>query len=218
MESWREEFYASDYGSTYLMHGRTYGSRNGISNTKGYKAIGRLAQKIQDVARRNKIQKKLSTGIESYELNISDLRFLADRKRQIDAEITRLKQNHADSKDVKKLEAESAAYAKALDQYSKEMVKASKAQYKAYVNSEAYRKDVKARQAAIDKEIKERKEAERKEKISNFTNALTSILKKEAKEYVDAGQNFVSAINSSKSERKEDSRLRKTGMARDIIK
>ena len=44
MESWREELYASDYGSQYLMHYRTKGSKNGISHTPGYKAIGELAQ------------------------------------------------------------------------------------------------------------------------------------------------------------------------------
>lgn len=44
MESWRKEFYASDYGSQYLMHYRTKGSKNGISHTPGYKAIGEIAQ------------------------------------------------------------------------------------------------------------------------------------------------------------------------------
>lgn len=48
MESWREELYASDYGSQYLMHYRTKGSKNGISRTAGYRAIGQLAGRERD--------------------------------------------------------------------------------------------------------------------------------------------------------------------------
>lgn len=50
MESWRKEFYGSDYGSEYLMHYRTKGSRNGISRTEGYRAIGSLAKGISTVS------------------------------------------------------------------------------------------------------------------------------------------------------------------------
>lgn len=44
MESWKREFYATDEGKNYLKHGRTYGSKNGVSTTPGYKAVGELAQ------------------------------------------------------------------------------------------------------------------------------------------------------------------------------
>lgn len=54
MESWRKEFYGSDYGSEYLMHYRTKGSRNGISRTEGYKAIGQLAGKVSNDYEREK--------------------------------------------------------------------------------------------------------------------------------------------------------------------
>lgn len=54
MESWRKEFYGSDYGSQYLMHYRTRGSRNGISRTEGYKAIGQLAGKVSNDYEREK--------------------------------------------------------------------------------------------------------------------------------------------------------------------
>ncbi len=50
MESWRKEFYGSDYGSEYLMHYRTKGSRNGISRTEGYRAVGSLAKGISTVS------------------------------------------------------------------------------------------------------------------------------------------------------------------------
>ena len=36
--------YSGAYNGNYLMHGRTVGSRNGISNTPGYKAKGELAK------------------------------------------------------------------------------------------------------------------------------------------------------------------------------
>lgn len=44
MESWKREFYATDEGKNYLKHGRTVGSKNGVSTTPGYKAVGELAQ------------------------------------------------------------------------------------------------------------------------------------------------------------------------------
>lgn len=62
MESWREEFYASDYGSEYLMHYRTKGSKNGISRTEGYKAIGQLASSKQSSATRLAAQRKRLGG------------------------------------------------------------------------------------------------------------------------------------------------------------
>lgn len=50
VESWRNEFYGSDYGSQYLMHYRTKGSKNGVSRTEGYRAVGQLAKGLIPIA------------------------------------------------------------------------------------------------------------------------------------------------------------------------
>ena len=64
LESWRNEFYGSDYGSQYLMHYRTKGSRNGVSRTEGYRAIGQLAKGLIPVATKTSTTAKRPVGRE----------------------------------------------------------------------------------------------------------------------------------------------------------
>lgn len=64
VESWRNEFYGSDYGSQYLMHYRTKGSKNGVSRTEGYRAIGQLAKGLIPIATKTSTTTKRPVGRE----------------------------------------------------------------------------------------------------------------------------------------------------------